>query len=1312
MKRFAAASRFGRGAGTCLLLVMLSGFSGLSGEGLLPLEMPQKSIPVNGDEIVNDPEGVSTQFGLCTEAGSKIVEHGDSIALLKDFSALETPCVKWAAPYAQEPVRALLFVSPTASVRNAVELRQRSSFEYTVVQIPGVLGEKLRDANDYFGRRIMEKVDGSYDVIVLPVCFAGSVDGLLEKIMEKVEGGCGLVLLLSPGQWWRIDKRILEKLKELSPLQHGNGGVAGTPKRAQAGTPLTEAHSMLSWPSISMHKGVSLGKDANALFAVEGTPFAATGTYGKGRVFAIYLGGGANASLSLLPSFDPEKECRSDNWHEAVYAFYLKAIAWAAGREPTVSMSLPEILECKAGEKPSVPIALKDTAGKSRSLKLAWHLQDSWGFPAGEGTEDVTVSGKELVKELILPACAVNGLHRLDIRLYDGGKVENWGNAAIRVDGGVKMLVEPMQEAGAVVGAAKYKVSAGSAAGALSVRAVDDMDRIFFESSSELKDGGIVVVELRRSCTPRNRIEFTLAEGKNAVARHVAILNIPRIGLGALDGDFAVASYGMTPADPHLERYMGMLYREAGINSYYGNWHSREYIRERAADLGLYIFTGPGPEWVYMKQASLDKILKCCPNSQEVREKWKKNVEISIGDQRIYGGIGRVLDDEAFMAFTSYKDGEMRGAQACQCDTCMKLFREKMREVYGEVAKLNCAWETDFKSFDEVRAVEEDEVKGKDNPSGWLEFRQYMNWIYATQYYGWIQELHKPLAQDYGVGPGAPHNTTREGGPTYRGGDYSSMKDAIRFMMAYGGPESRLYRDAYVGQPGGQKYDPPAEWSRHGSWYHLLNGADCLWYYLGPAIIGNELAWRKQGQWTYEGVRDIRDGIGELVRASEPLDRQVRILYSSENMAMAWLLAKRKDSWNAFALKDGMPLSQKTFESLFDEFLFIQPSMVTAGQIQQGDLKDCKLLVLPQAFNMDNATAEAVRKFVDGGGCVVADVMPAVREIYGKPRVKSPLEDVFGVDASKAELHRESEAWYSVGVGYKAGGGAVEDKDYFFGSDRSWLPADVSFLGVKPTAAKAQGVVLSKEGKEAEAVFVNQFGKGKAVLLNFLYRDLNSETCGWHLIFGRALCQLAGVKAPAQIVKPVTLAPLSYRPLRAMQNGKATLLGSIRGRLIWSGNRPVLIDPSRALDMSDKAVFTWEKPCYAYDVRARKFLGHGTNAEIDLPSFEGRLIALLPYKVENVRIEAPASAKAGSIVEVKASVTASDGEKPGKHVLRLEVTSPTGYVNLIYCKTRTATDGEAKFEIPFADNDRKGDWKITVRDVMTGTEGTSTLRIE
>jgi len=278
----------------------------------------------------------------------------------------------------------------------------------------------------------------------------------------------------------------------------------------------------------------------------------------------------------------------------------------------------------------------------------------------------------------------------------------------------------------------------------------------------------------------------------------------------------------------------------------------------------------------------------------------------------------------------------MRGAQADQSPETIALMREHLAGTYGEIGRLNEAWGRDFAGWDDVRLIEEREIDVLGNPSGWVEGRQYMNWTYANKYYGFVQGLHAPLGPDYGLGPGAPHFTSRQGGPTYMGGDFSELKKKLRFMMAYGGPQSEQFQDAFIGQPGGQKYDQPLNWQQWGSWYHLLNGADALWYYYGSAVMGPELAWRRRTEWIVEGTRDVVEGCGALVSKAEPLNRQVCILYSPENYALGWLFGKRKDAWRGLGLANGQSRTEEAMRELFDKLLGVQARSITAEDIASG----------------------------------------------------------------------------------------------------------------------------------------------------------------------------------------------------------------------------------------------------------------------------------------------------------------------------------------------------------------------------------------
>jgi hypothetical protein len=240
---------------------------------------------------------------------------------------------------------------------------------------------------------------------------------------------------------------------------------------------------------------------------------------------------------------------------------------------------------------------------------------------------------------------------------------------------------------------------------------------------------------------------------------------------------------------------------------------------------------------------------------------------------------------------------------------------------------------------------------------------------------------------------------------------------------------------------------------------------------------------------------------------------------------------------------------------------------------------------------MDEATAEAIRKYVRDGGCVVADFMPATRHLPGKPREASLLRDVFGVDEGGASLRRDLCVWYSVGMGMK---------ENVITHDNIWLKTDVSCEGLKPTTAKALGSAMSQSGRpDVPAFFLNEFGKGKAMLLNFQYRDFDPDNVGFHQFFMRMLLKLAGIQPPARIVDPATGAWLPYRPLFTFKRGAATLLGSIRGVAKLVGCEiPTMVDEGGMFERADDVTFTWDANAHAYNVRSRKYLGFGKSAAV------------------------------------------------------------------------------------------------------------------
>ena len=126
---------------------------------------------------------------------------------------------------------------------------------------------------------------------------------------------------------------------------------------------------------------------------------------------------------------------------------------------------------------------------------------------------------------------------------------------------------------------------------------------------------------------------------------------------------------------------------------------------------------------------------------------------------------------------------------------------------------------------------------------------------------------------------------------------------------------------------------------------------------------------------------------------------------------------------------------------------------------------------------------DAIRRFVEHGGLLVADIMPAIMDGHCRVRPHGALDDVFGVQT----------------VGYTPPGSATEVVCRP-GSFKQ-LPLGDVLHGVQrgPTVSRAGAKSLGAfgvDGVDGEALFIHDHGRGRAVLLNGLLSD-QVDTATW-----------------------------------------------------------------------------------------------------------------------------------------------------------------------------------------------------------------------
>ncbi|MEN6345632.1 MAG: sugar-binding protein [Armatimonadia bacterium] len=129
---------------------------------------------------------------------------------------------------------------------------------------------------------------------------------------------------------------------------------------------------------------------------------------------------------------------------------------------------------------------------------------------------------------------------------------------------------------------------------------------------------------------------------------------------------------------------------------------------------------------------------------------------------------------------------------------------------------------------------------------------------------------------------------------------------------------------------------------------------------------------------------------------------------------------------------------------------------------------------------------------------------------------------------------------------------------------------------------------------------------------------------------------------------------------------------------------------------------------FVYDARSGKLLGNLDQVKLAVPAGDARFLALLPYRVEGIDLKCEVQ---GLQLRVLADVRC--GTQPTDHVLHLELTPP-GQLKpeAAYTQNLLAAAGHLDTALPLALNDPRGEWKVTLRDVATGTTATGSFRLQ
>jgi beta-galactosidase len=1148
-----------------------------------------------------------------------------------------TPHIPWARPLAGGPIRTLV-VAPRWLQREVVELAQRLDMQYRTVPLAG--------ADQVFDSWSMYLYD-SYDVYGY---VRKNKTDILADFSRKLAAEADCIVVSGVHARTIPDtmrQRLLDKVRSGSGLM-----LLGC-----AADLLAECKDDLQpadWAA-DVVPAEQLPRLDEMLQADR--PLATAYRLGKGRVLVAHWATarrhGRACFTPLLSHEDPFVLDYYDYYHSLVAS----AMLWAAGRTMPVAVEI----DAEAGKlalhsQKELPKVTVDVLADSPERGFRQRADTTRPLPAGR-------------TEMELPALKPKtGSCLVSVRVLHEGKCLGWATG-VRKQGEALPHIEAIDLAAEV-----FKPG----------EAVQGQVRL-----TGVPDDASVEVELLDALSRRLAVQKIAPEGPAAainlpVGRPVSVLHEVRARLYQ-DGellDQRVKSITVPQRD--VQGFHFLAWTSADNNAV-GNYMMRQLARHGVDWIDSVGLTGADRlrAAVHGKNAARwnlksipystrihsdrqeDRVRKPCLTNPGHMQPWAEGLTERAEGMAPYGPVAYTLGDENYL---------IRGTHdVCTSPTCLARFREELKSRYGSLEALNASWKTDHKAWDEIVPETLDDVKEKpEHWPRWADHRMYMDRVFTAAHAAGRDALRRgdPNAR---VGFDGVFSLT-----SYHGYNFYDLCRTCDLNQVY---SSRFWQLEYIRCWHQDDSIRGAWYNRIGNrgrtaanriaWHLLLHQHNSSWYWTsyhcGPALLFPDLRPTPQLQWMQKTHAEIRGGIDKLLLSAERLHDGIAVHYSQPSVHAGTL-----QGHNVASAQWGFALAV--------EDLGMQYDMLSNQQIEEGALEHYRALLLPGSTAISPAEAKEIKAFVRRGGLLIADRVPAVLDDHCRPLPQGQLDELFAVRSGTQVTAEAPE------------GGPVE-------FSREGLSGKLP-LALANSRFEAAGAVPWATAGEAQAVLVNNYEEGTAVLLNARIDGYDSLHATEESL---PVLQLLGKLMESSAVRP-----------RIEVDQHDTALGDCEVVVMADGAIryvALLKEENCASPKPSRATVTLAEEAEVYDVRAAKYLGRTGAVDVTLQPGDPTVLACLPNKVESLALKVPERVAAGASVSVRAAREFASDKPAGKHCLRFEWFAPDGSPAAHYTKTVLSKTNEASAVIDLALNDRPGTWKVLATDVATGTASEATIEV-
>jgi hypothetical protein len=1121
------------------------------------------------------------------------------------------------------------------------------------------------------------------DVIILTISAAPFPSDVHKFILKYVkDNGAGLILCgLNyygwDGTWW---DNIYGKESPLS----GNGGerqiinkmssIISTDYPSFGGVPFA------IFPPINVYENVHLVNNGVPVWSTNnGIPIVAMKKYGKGIIIATGWSGifpQFGAGLYTIPKGYITK-CHFSR--TALYQRYFtsaisKLILFAAGRKPSVwiTFSIPDYLTW--GNSSNIILHVKGQQDTAKTVKV--FLRNTKDRIIMD--KKIPVSGTIKISLPIIPA----GRYVLDATLKNNqDEVISWYSHIIKINSPISITAAANHRyyipGSTAVISGKVSGKTGIIT-SIMLQVCDVENHIWAQKRISSDVNGNFSWKYNVVTTPNalQRVKVKVFSGKDMICSKSFYIS----ETVHTWNDFINFLWPGDISPIQSSDILNGEKKELGLDAFVAGGESNN-----SPQIVSSMFSGLQPFWTNIFPIGPRDLEN---NYSTVVRNQEQNIQVEQKLINKYGGIAASVQDERH-----------ESNEAMPGKNLLSMFRVAMKKKYGTIKKLNSAWDTSFTSFSTMSPLSELSIgKNTYNIAEWLEYRLWFSKIFTKLDKTLMKKTLSGLVDPkiyYGI-----EGLFQTSGLLfpYSGFDYSSTP--FTMLMPYGKSTINLARSFVKG--------PMSTWwgysnSKHSyftmPWWGLLHGYRGMGWFSGDTFMSQLGGVYKQSQWVKEVTQPLRDGVGKLIIHAKEKVSPVVILYSQSSLYADSIIGKWVNPIDAHLFRRPCNDSRKVFQNLLAENS-IDYRYISEKQIQHGGLKNKKLLILSGAFALSRKTVLAIKSWVKHGGTVVADVRPGIFNDSGIPSYQ--MNNLFGIKNNRFE-------W------------GMQPFDYLVWAEKTlpdwhvtgWFAGEYFEKNLHITDGIQLGKIIFQPGyKNGIPCFVyKKYGKGQALLLNFLLSAYTRTQDQWSNLLGQQILSLAGIK-PALLVSNKEGVPLQGFEITQWQYGNAEYFGIFRRE----DSSPLI--PSNVYLFFKKPGWTYiiggENPVKGKMI-SEKHLGFLKKIKIKLAAGGVILIARLPYKIKKLDAKLISAKKSFFGANILVHLITSEGNNHfgpvAPYVIHISVFNPTGVEAGVLRKNIIIHNGKAIIPIHLFLNAPKGQWKILLKEIVSGKKAEVSFKI-